>query len=346
MREDDKAQAERMAGGAVNYTVLRELSEVEAVSSQWDALLEYSTCNRAFSSSGWFMAACRGTASKLSPYVIVARRGATLAGLLPLVLTEERDAAFPGELSDYNDMIVREGDTAIMTGLFHQALSSAKDYARLNLKCIRPDANWMVALRLNGTSRADAQPLVSRRIVCPYIRLDESYDEYLATKSANFRHALKRARGKALEDDVTVRQLTPDSFPQTELAEIFLTLNRARFQQKSCFKAENESFVREVLPRLFLESRLFVFVMCEREEIVGINLCMRGARSLCYWNGGFLSHAARWSPGKLLLEAGIREAHAASLEEYDLMRGTEAYKACWATHTRTISHMELTATSQ
>jgi CelD/BcsL family acetyltransferase involved in cellulose biosynthesis len=67
---------------------------------------------------------------------------------------------------------------------------------------------------------------------------------------------------------------------------------------------------------------------------------MRGGNSLCSWNGGRLPEAARWSPGRLLFAAGIEHAIALGLEEYDLLRGTHAYKESWATHSRTIGKVE------
>jgi len=56
-----------------------------------------------------------------------------------------------------------------------------------------------------------------------------------------------------------------------------------------------------------------------------------GSNSLCAWNGGFLSAVAHCSPGKLLIEAGIKLACALSLEEFDFMRGPESYKTSWST---------------
>jgi CelD/BcsL family acetyltransferase involved in cellulose biosynthesis len=68
---------------------------------------------------------------------------------------------------------------------------------------------------------------------------------------------------------------------------------------------------------------------------------MMGSNSLCAWNGGFLSEAEHCSPGKLLINAGIKLACALKLEEYDFARGVEEYKSSWANNTRTIGQLEL-----
>jgi CelD/BcsL family acetyltransferase involved in cellulose biosynthesis len=59
------------------------------------------------------------------------------------------------------------------------------------------------------------------------------------------------------------------------------------------------------------------------------------------WNGGFLSEAEHCSPGKLLINAGIKLACALKFEEYDFLRGPEVYKANWANHSRSIGQLEL-----
>ncbi len=324
------------------YAVLRELPEIEAVAPEWDALLERSTCNRAFSSSQWFKAACRAASASASPYVIVARRGAILAGLFPLILTKEREAAFPNDLSDYNDIVACSDDDTVLAGILNHALSTSKDDARLNMKCIRPDSNFRRALQQIKLRGGNVEPVVGKVTICPYIRTCASYEDYVASRSNNFRRHLKRIKNKADRNHIVVRQLTPECFPPEQLAETFLSLHRGRFAVKSCFKEENEKFAREALPHLFIERRMMAFALFEQEKITGINLCMVGAQSLCYWNGGFLPCAAQWSPGTLLLDAGIRQAHTMRLEEYDLMRGTESYKAKWATATREICQLEFT----
>ncbi|PYS83596.1 MAG: hypothetical protein DMF70_06405, partial [Acidobacteria bacterium] len=63
--------------------------------------------------------------------------------------------------------------------------------------------------------------------------------------------------------------------------------------------------------------------------------------SLGAWNGGFLDDVAYCSPGKLLINAGIKLACALGLDEYDFMRGTEDYKNSWAGDTRSVGSIEL-----
>jgi hypothetical protein len=92
---------------SLTFQVLTELADITALAAEWDSLLERSNCNRAFSSSKWFITTCRLNSS-LQPFVVIARRECALVGILPLVLADEAQVAtFPNYLTDYNDAIAR-----------------------------------------------------------------------------------------------------------------------------------------------------------------------------------------------------------------------------------------------
>lgn len=76
------------------------------------------------------------------------------------------------------------------------------------------------------------------------------------------------------------------------------------------------------------------------ERLLGVDLCMVGRNSLCSWNGGFLAEAEKWSPGNLLMAAGIKQACTMNLEEYDLLRGNESYKTRWANGIRRLGRLD------
>jgi CelD/BcsL family acetyltransferase involved in cellulose biosynthesis len=75
------------------------------------------------------------------------------------------------------------------------------------------------------------------------------------------------------------------------------------------------------------------------DRIVAIDLYTMGSKSLCAWNGGFLAEIEHCSPGKFLINAGIRMACELQLEEYDFMRGIEAYKSYWSNTHRSIGQV-------
>ncbi len=332
------------SAGQITYQVLGTLTDVEAISAEWDSLLSHSPCNRAFSCAKWFLASCSLDRS-LNPYVIIARRGAALAGLLPLVLVKDHEAAtlatFPSELSDYNDIIARQDDDAVALGLLTYAGACRDDYQRVVLSRLRLDSNCARAAEL-FEPEGKSQRVFQTRSGCQYIDLASSYEDYLLTRSRNFRKSLNRAQRDAAKHNLIIRELTPEQFSPCGLAEDFLNLNLDRWGADSYYGTPFvQAFVRKLLPDLFKEGRMRAFALLAGERLLGLDLCMVGANSLCSWNGGFLSEAARWSPGKLLIAAGIRHAYRMNMAEYDLLRGAETYKASWANCYRDLGWLEI-----
>lgn len=326
----------------IDYEVLTELGAINAIATEWNALLARSGCNRAFSSAQWFIASHQ-LDQDVRPYVIVAYRGDTLVGILPLVLSNAGTVAtFPDAESDYNDLLTARNDVDAMTGLLDHALSARAGYQRLVLSRLRDDSNCLRAAEIL-TPPGDLSKLYSPDTSCPYIRLLSSYDEYLLTRSTSFRTSLRQAQSNAARHNVWVSELQPESFSPNCLVEMFLSLHLGRFVGLSSLASPTvQAFVREVIPSLFGERKLRAFALYEAESIIAINLCMVGANSLCAWNGGFTAAAERWSPGKLLISAGIREAIALNMGEYDFLRGDEDYKSRWANDTRYIGQLEFT----
>jgi CelD/BcsL family acetyltransferase involved in cellulose biosynthesis len=332
---------ERTGLAEVSYEVLTELPQLSALSGEWNSLLGRSACNRAFSSAQWFISVCKLRLSELTPYVVVARRDGVLAGLLPLVLIDEgKTATFPDVENDYNDMVVASGDTPAMKGLLEHALSAAGGCQRFILSRVRDDS---CCLRAAQAMEPDGWAKMSyhKGASCPYINLPPSYSEFLNKKSRSFRAGLRQAQRKAAQHGVFVSELDAGTLAPGRLPETFLSLHLSRFAEYSPLASPiAQAFVREVFPSLFIERRLRAFALFEAEKIIAIHLCMVGANSLCLWNGGFGAAAARWSPGRLLINAGIERAYALQLEEYDFLRGDESYKSRWASGERSTGRLE------
>lgn len=327
------------ARGAIHCEVVTDLGAVEAMAPRWEALLERSRCNRAFSSPRWFLASCQVMAER-RPYLVVARRGAELAGVLPLrVDAASRTAEFGALLSDYNDIVADPAAPEVAAALLAFAGRAPHPFDRLALRRLRPDSRCLQALPL--LAPAAGRHLLDSRI-CPYARLPASWAEYLRTRGERLRKGLRNAANRAARQGAAVRELTPAELPGGALPDAFLRLHDARFGGRSCFDAPvHRRLAAAVLPPLFAAGRLKVFGLLRGTELLGIDLCPLAPDGLCVWNGGFVREAAAWSAGKLLIAAEIAAACRLGFAELDLLVGTESYKLEWTTHLRGLVDLEL-----
>ena len=319
----------------MEFQILHEFSEVEALSEEWDQLLERSPCNRAFSSATWYLAACQAD-PPAAPYVVTVRKNGRLTGLLPLVLRDQI-ATFANRLADYQDLVGEADDLESLTGLLRFALASGSQLAVTNC---RQDANLVRAIRgLEPEFRCEG---FNRQKECCHIKLEGDFEDYLASRSYMFRKQLRRAQRKAERDGVSVREVSPQDLSPDRLPDIFLDLHLGRFSEKSCFnRPTHEAFVKSALPSLFRQKRLKVFCLFHEERRVGIDLYMVGRSSMGNWNAGYLEEMSRWSPGKLMLAAAINTALDEGLAEVDLLTGTQPWKLSWATGQHHFGEMTL-----
>jgi CelD/BcsL family acetyltransferase involved in cellulose biosynthesis len=287
------------------------------------------------------LAACRHNAA-ISPHVIVAVCVNELLAVLPLALMDDgATVSFPIRFSDYNDIVVRPEHSNVAASLLNELVSINKGYSKVRLTNLRCDSNCVRAAK---TILSDSEFNRGFKVTtwCPYILLPSSFDEYMASRGRKLRKNLNRALRKASECNLSVRELSADSFSAEELADVFLSLQLNRKGLNSCFESvANQGFAREAVSRLFTERRLRAFALIEKNRIVAIDLYMVGPNSLCSWNGGFLSEAAQWSPVKLLNEAAIRSAFALKLEEYDYLRGEHRYKLSWTNNRRAVGELAI-----
>ena len=323
---------------AMRYECTENLAAIEALSTKWDILLERSFCNRAFSCSTWFLAMCRHIPT-ISPMLFTAWRDRELAAVLPMALDSETGiAGFASPLSDYNDMIAAAEDLSSHSGLLAFALATAGD-RRVLLTDVRPDSSCVRAA--TELAARDGIPVFYDQCrICLSVNLSGTFDEYVMARSQPFRKGLRRIRRQANEHKLEVRHLDPATFKANEVGEVFLSLNLGRFGERSRFDTPaSRGIVDDLLPALFLQRRMDVFVLIEAGRVVSLDLCMRGCKTLCTWNGGFHMEAAQWSPGRLLMAAEIEHAFAAGFEEFDMLRGTHPYKTSWANGSRKTGHL-------
>ena len=291
------------------YTVVPEsapridvVTDAESIAAEWDLLLEGTRAHAVFSSYAWFRAALLAD-PEARAHVLVARRYDRITGILPLV-SRANGFSFATPMSDVNDVIAFDGETA------RHLLRAAP--RPLDLRCL-PASSFLL-------------PALPDAIVDTECFVADLGDAYFASRSRNFRKTLHRSERRAVAEGLTVVEL--DALDP----EIFLSLNTARFGERSRFATSGGArFVREAFPPLFAARRLRAWALVRGKETVAVDVVVDDGTALGVWNGGFLPEIEPLSPGRLLFAAEIRAAIDEKRPRFELLRGTHPYKASWAT---------------
>jgi CelD/BcsL family acetyltransferase involved in cellulose biosynthesis len=166
-----------------------------------------------------------------------------------------------------------------------------------------------------------------------YVSENNGFSNYMAGKSKNTRHTLKRERNR-------LEKSTP-----TELVHICHTaLNEDCVERISKIQIQswlsrrgqlslNSPFYKEVLPALAQTNNAEIFIYTQNGEDISFLLNLYSS-NICYGLfTGFVENKAHLSPGKMLMMDNLNQVFDRGNIVYDFLFGDAEYKRFWANRT-------------
>jgi CelD/BcsL family acetyltransferase involved in cellulose biosynthesis len=324
-------KAERVAGSGLDQPEL-----VEA----WRQLAEARA--NPFLTPDWYRAWLQASEG-VEPFVVVWRVNGAVRGVLPLARTTAgpvRLLRFGGaELADWLTPVCRAEDEAAMAAGCAAFLGDERRQWHLfELTRVDADCTWPAALWEAEPSRfAPSSP--RRPDQLPFVSLGpEGYDGYLAEKSGNFRHHLRRHRRKLEREHGLEFAMTVDPDRVAADLDVCFALHEERWRERGgslalspLMRAVHHDFARIALERGWL--RLWL-----------ASLDGEPAASWYGWRIGERYCAAltglrfeKHSLGTVLFAYTIEQAAGEGAAIYDFLRGDEGYKARFETGRRSAS---------
>jgi CelD/BcsL family acetyltransferase involved in cellulose biosynthesis len=172
---------------------------------------------------------------------------------------------------------------------------------------------------------------VHRRIGDPLIRLDAAtWDDFLASRSPNFRQQIRR-RERKLEREHGLRyRLTHDASSLQEDLDTLFRLHRARWRDRPSSFAASEAFHREFAAHAFEQGWLRLWSLELRGEAVAAWYGFRFCGVEFYYQAGRDPTWTDSTVGFVLLAHSVRAALEDGMDTYRLGRGATPYKARFA----------------
>jgi len=158
-----------------------------------------------------------------------------------------------------------------------------------------------------------------------------SWDELLASRSANFREQVTRRERKLRRERHLQFRLTVDPARLQADLDVLFALHDARWRGASdAFEGTREAFHREFAARALARGwlRLWILELDGRPAAAWYGFRFRGTES--FYQSGRDPAWARSAVGFVLLAHTVREAMQDGVREYRFLRGGEAYKSRWA----------------
>jgi CelD/BcsL family acetyltransferase involved in cellulose biosynthesis len=312
--------------------VAAERADLDALRPIWESLEDATHPGAAFRSWAWISAWWNSFSAGKEPFVLSARAGGKVVGLLPLfcdrTIIGGRRVALMGEGivgSDYLGCV--GGDEAARA--FAEFLASY-DCDELSLDGLLPDDPLAVALQEKLGERA----LVDERYRCPHITLAGTFERYIAELPDGAGQQWKRRlRWLEKRDGFRMEELTaPDAVvaAMTPLWELHHKRWAVEGGSDAIDSPEVEAFHRDAARRLAERGWARLALMHVEGKTVAAWYGFRHGDRFAFYQAGYDPEWRQRSVGTVLLGWGIERCFADGVREFDFLRGTESYKLKWA----------------
>jgi CelD/BcsL family acetyltransferase involved in cellulose biosynthesis len=327
----------------------------------WDELVLESPHPLPFLSHPWLRTWWRHFGEGQEFMALVVQGGSTLLAGVPLALRRVRQlgpSVTLGEivgtgpvptrgmgLADKVDLVVRPNESVAGERLRHALIGLLDRIDVLDLKGIGASSPEATALA-EAAPRSRAVRRLERS-VSPYLPLNTGWDEYLASRSGNFRKHLR----KYWRELAKLGAVEPSRFERGEdldawLADV-IAVNAASWKASRGTNLFRHPRIRDFMIDLAGAMADRGWLDLQRLRLDGVTiayeLCFDFGGRLFSYNGSYRKELAKPSPGTVLTAEVIRSACERGRLEYDMLRGEEGYKSRWSDACRHESRVVLPA---
>ena len=240
---------------------------------------------------------------------------------------------------DHLDLICKRG----YEGLFSKA----------TLDYLKKEENEWDAIRLEGVKEdsviknglMDGQPDHHYIIECvpeskcPYLTIENNFEEYLKSFSRKKRETLLRKRRKLMNRaNVVYKNVDQKEDPEKYIDDLF-TLHVGRADRKGIKTTFSGNKILNFHKQFVLssqgENRIVISFLYENSIPLAAYYCIRFNKKYYYYQSGISHEGEKESAGVVLLSLVIENAFNEKCIEFDFLRGEEEYKYYWAKKFRT-----------
>ncbi len=180
---------------------------------------------------------------------------------------------------------------------------------------------------------------------CWQTGLPDSWDEFLAELSSNFRQQIRRHLRKIDNSTAFVKRQITERREVEPVAQKLMELNQKRMSGKgvnSCFNTKAmRDFFLEMSVEMVAAKKAWLDAIYKDEEVIAASLHLVDKASVSYYQGGFDEQFAKQKPMVVLFATAIQRAIQQKKKIYDFLGGNEAYKQRWGATLRPYTTISL-----
>ena len=177
--------------------------------------------------------------------------------------------------------------------------------------------------------------MVARRAVLqtPTLSLQgRSFDEWMQSKSGNFRSQMRRMRRQLADDGGVVRMSDASSDLERDI-DAFMRLHLGRWEERGgsgLAEVRMDRMLLDAAGLLLPEERFRLWLVEIDGKAIGAGLFLAAGGELSYFNGGFDEEFARYKPTLQAILSALEDAFGRGEKRLDFGGGPQPYKLRFA----------------
>jgi len=325
----------------LTWKVVNDIRDFQRLEGKWNDLLEACPQHTIFQTWEWQCTWLEVYAK--DPCVFLFYKEDELIAILPFFREERiffsilRFVGTPD--SDYLDFIIKRGlEKEVLFAFFKEIIGPDRSIGIIELDSINetsPVYSLMHEVALNDFSIAFSEK------ICPFITLPQTWDEYLESLSAAGRYFIRRKERKLFKDFWVNTGFANTQEDFEKRMDDFIRQHQKRWQSRKIPGAFARSLFKEFQlkagKKLYQRGYVRLYFLEIEGRPAASYYLFYYRNSLYFYLGGFDPEYGRYSPGVVLMGEAIKDAIREGMNEFDLMRGNEAYKFKWSQQNR-INH--------
>lgn len=308
-----------------------DVADLARHEAEWDDLA--AAAGRPYCAPAWMLAWWRRCAPESARLrVAVALEGDRLAGIAPMFAERGRAGLVryrmlgAGSAAPLTPLALTGREREVTAAIAHALAAAEPSPGVLMFDEIPRDSPWPELLaeqwpRAASVERFGAQP-------APFVELDaDGFDEWMASKSSNFRGQVRKANRQLAALGATRRVSTGGEELTSDLAS-FYELHAARWSgrgESSVVQPGVETMLSEASEQL-PEGRFRVYSIDVEGRPISSQVFVAAGDRMAYWNGGFDEEHAAQRPALMALVDAVQDAFSRGQRCLDLGPGAQDYK--------------------
>jgi CelD/BcsL family acetyltransferase involved in cellulose biosynthesis len=330
--------------------VITRVEELDPYLDAWDVLAKEAA--RPLASPKWLMPWMRHAAPENAELrAVILKEGDELIGLAPFFAQEGSMGRVDYRLlgvpfSERREPLAKPGQQDELAKHTARLLATGDPRADIvALEGIEEKSPWPDLLRRHYPGAL--KPGVARRMVLqtPTLRFEDnlSFDDWMKTKSSNFRSQMRRMRRQLADDNgrVRVSQQTDDLEKDVDS---FMRLHLGRWEGRGgsglADIGMHDMLVdsgKELLP----EQRFRLYIVELEDKPIGAGLFVAAGGELTYFNGGFDESYGNYKPVMQAILSAVEDALGRGEKRLDFGGGDQPYKLRFANETAPVTWVNL-----